>query len=685
MLDNEVQCCIIVWASVGLRALKWEKVWNLLFESVNFRLVPEFFRKDMKVSLKAKLVISFLAVIIICGLIATLVAVRLIGAGIVNQAQDSVRNDLNSARHIYQDEIQEVETLLRLSAQRFFITDALVNKNIGPLKIMLEQIREKESLDILTLTDKNGRVIFRARNPSINGDSQAQDELVTRALASGEVFAGSVRVPREELLKEGSDLANQAYIKIITTPKAKDSLETEQTSGMMIKAAVPVLGNDGSILGVLYGGNLLNRNYKIVDEVKDTVYQAVKYKGKDIGTATIFQGDLRISTNVMGAGGSRAIGTRVSEEVYDRVLVKGQPWIDRAFVVNNWYISAYEPIKNIKGDIIGILYVGILEQKFTDMRNRAILDFLAITVAGMVVALIVSYFLARSVLNPIGELVYASHQWAKGDLEYRINTTRKDEMAELAGMFNIMASSLEDRDEQLKEHTHQQIMKSERLATLGQLAAGVAHEINNPLGAILLYSHLSLEEMEIRDPQRRNMEKVVSETTRCKDIVKGLLDFARQTEPKVEESDTNEILNRTLSLVENQALFQNIKINRQLSPSLPKVMMDGSQIQQVFTNIILNAAEAIDGEGELTVVTRVEHDGEFLEIVFKDTGCGIPDDVIEKVFDPFFTTKEVGHGTGLGLAVSYGIIGRHKGTIHVKSKPGKGTTFIVRLPLKVET
>ena len=136
-----------MWASVGLRALKWEKVWNLLFESVNFRLVPEFFRKDMKVSLKAKLVISFLAVIIICGLIATLVAVRLIGAGIVNQAQDSVRNDLNSARHIYQDEIQEVETLLRLSAQRFFITDALVNKNIGPLKIMLEQIREKESLE----------------------------------------------------------------------------------------------------------------------------------------------------------------------------------------------------------------------------------------------------------------------------------------------------------------------------------------------------------------------------------------------------------------------------------------------------------------------------------------------------------------------------------------------------------
>lgn len=684
LLDSEVQECIIVSVLLVLDSRKWEKVLNLSFESVNCSLFSGFFRKDMKISLKAKLVTSFLTVILICGLVATLVAIRLIGAGILSQAQDNVRIDLNSARHIYQDEIQEAETLLRLSAQRFFITDALVNKNIEPLKIVLEQIREKESLDILTLTDENGSVIVRTSNPSVIGDDQAQDEFVSRVLSGREIVAGTAIVPREELLKEGSDLANQSYIKIIPTPKAKKSLETEQTSGMMIKAAAPVLGKDGSVLGILYGGNLLNRNYKIVDEVKDTVYQGVKYKGKDIGTATIFQGDLRISTNVMGAGGSRAIGTRVSEEVYDRVLVKGQPWIDRAFVVNNWYISAYEPIKNIKGDIIGILYVGILEEKFTDMRNSAILDFLAITVAGMVIALIISYFLARSVLNPIGQLVYASHQWAKGDLEYRINTTREDEMAELAEMFNIMASCLENRDEQIKEHTHQQIMKSERLATLGQLAAGVAHEVNNPLGAILLYSHLCLEEMEIRDPQRRNLEKVVSETTRCKDIVKGLLDFARQTEPKVEESDTNEILNRTLSLVENQALFQNIKINRQLSRSLPKVMMDGSQIQQVFTNIILNAAEAIDGEGELAVVTRVEHDGEFIEIIFKDTGCGIPDEAIEKVFDPFFTTKEVGRGTGLGLAVSYGIIGRHKGSIHVKSKPGKGTTFIVRLPLRAE-
>jgi len=638
----------------------------------------------MQISLRAKLIISFLAVIIICGLVATLVAVRLIGTGIIGQAQDRVRTDLNAARHIYRDEIQEVKALLDLSAQRFFIKDALLENEVEKLKRELEEIRKRESLDILNLTDKNGQVIVRSRNPSINGDNQAHDELVSQVLSGKEVVATTVIVPRKELMKEGTDLAEQAYIKFIPTPKAKLSLETEQTSGMMIKAAAPVFGYDGSLVGILYGGNLLNRNYKVVDEVKETVYQGVKYKGKDIGTATIFQGDFRISTNVEGEDGSRAIGTRVSEEVYEQVLIKGLPWIDRAFVVNNWYIAAYEPIKDIKGKIIGILYVGILEEKFIDMRKRAIAIFLGITLAGMVMAFIASKFLAKGVLQPIKSLVSASHQWAKGNLDYRVKTTRRDEIAQLGETFNFMVSSLKERDDKLKEYTSQQIMKSERLATLGQLAAGVAHEINNPLGAVLMYAHLSLEQMEAEDPRHNNLEKVVGEATRCKNIVKGLLDFARQTEPKVKESDANEILKRTLSLVENQALFQNVKITRVSSPSLPKVMMDGSQIQQVFTNIILNAAEAVDGAGELTIATRTAPDGKSVEIEFTDTGCGIPQENLEKIFDPFFTTKKVGCGTGLGLAVSYGIIARHKGTINVKSEPGKGTTFVVRLPLKTE-
>jgi len=634
------------------------------------------------ISLRSKLIISFIAVIVICGLVATFVAIRLIGTGIINQAQDRVRTDLNSARHIYRGEVEELEASVRLTALRFFIKEALLEHNVETLKSELEQIRKRESTDILTLTDETGRVIVRARNPSVAGDSQRHDELISRALASKDVIAATVIVPKEELFKEGPDLAEQAYVEFIHTQKEKLSPETEQTSGMMIKAAAPVLGYDGSLIGVLYGGNLLNRNYKIVDEIKETVYQGVKYKGKDIGTATIFQGDLRISTNVEKEDGNRAIGTRVSQEVYDQVLVKGLPWIDKAFVVNNWYIAAYEPIKDIKGEIVGILYVGILEDKFVDMQKRAIAVFLAITFAGMALALIASSFLAKGVLQPIKHLVSASHQWAKGNLDYRVKTTRKDEIAELAERFNLMASSLRQRDEQLKEYAHQQIMKSERLATLGQLAAGVAHEINNPLGAVLMYTHLALEDLEERDTLRTNLERAVTEASRCKNIVKGLLDFARQTEPKVEQSDINETLERTLAVVENQALFQNVKITKVICPSLPKVLMDVGQIQQVFTNIVLNAAEAMEGKGELTVTTRMTPDNEYVEIEFTDTGCGIQPESREKIFDPFYTTKEIGHGTGLGLSISHGIIARHNGIIEVKSELGRGTSFLVRLPLK---
>jgi len=638
----------------------------------------------MRISLKAKLVGSFLAVIIICGLVANVVGMRLIGAGIINQAQDKVKNDLNSAREIYHEENDNLKDVVRFTSSRYFLKDAIRNNDLVKLKEELDKIRKAESLDVLTLTDKNGRVTVRSRNPSISSDNQVNDELVSRVLSGGEVVAATVIVTREELMKEGADLAEQAYLKIIPTPKAKPRPETKQTSGMMIKAAAPIFEYDGSLIGVLYGGNLLNRNYEIVDRIKETVYRGVKYKGKDIGTATIFQGDLRISTNVKRKDGSRAIGTRVSEEVYEQVLVKGLPWIHRAFVVNNWYITAYEPIKDIKNQIVGILYVGILEEKFMDMRKRAIAIFLGITLGGMAIALIVSSFLANQILQPIKHLVFASQQLAKGNLEYDIKLKLKDEIGELGETFNLMASSLRERDERLKEYTRQQIMKSERLATLGQLAAGVAHEINNPLGAVLMYTHLSLEEMQAEDPCRKNIEKAVAEATRCKDIVRGLLDFARQTEPKVELSDVNEILERTLALVENQALFQNLNITRVFSPSLPKAMMDGSQIQQVFTNIILNGAEAIDGEGELTITTRMAPDSESIEIEFIDTGCGIPRENLEKIFDPFFTTKEVGRGTGLGLAVSYGIIARHKGTIDVISEPGKGTTFIVRLPLGMQ-
>ncbi len=227
-----------------------------------------------------------------------------------------------------------------------------------------------------------------------------------------------------------------------------------------------------------------------------------------------------------------------------------------------------------------------------------------------------------------------------------------------------------------------QVIQAEKMASLGKLAAGVAHEINNPLGGILLYSQILLEQMQSDQAATEILEKIIKQATRCKDIVRGLLDFARQAEPSIELHNVNTIAEETLGLLQNQSLFHNIRILKTLDPRIPSIPMDASQIQQVFMNIILNAAEAMEGNGDLTIRTRLTEDHDFVEIEFTDTGCGIPKENLDKIFEPFFTTKSAGKGTGLGLAICYGVVHRHGGTIEVTSEEGKGTTFHIKLPVK---
>ncbi|MBN2542663.1 cache domain-containing protein [bacterium] len=635
----------------------------------------------MKISIKTKFFISFIIVIIIFGGLATWIGVHLISSSVVREAQKRVVSDLNSAREVYQTNEEAIKNVVRLTAVRFFIQNALINNNMKELKDVLPTIMSREDLDVLTITDKEGVVLYRVSNPELFGDNR-MDALLEKVIVDKKPFYSTQIVPREELLRENEKLADKAYIELVPTPHAKPTDKQYETSGMMLKAAAPILDNDGNVIGVLYGGKLLNRNYEIVDKVKEIVYRGEKYQGKDMGTVTIFQNDLRISTNVIRDDGSRAIGTRVSQEVYEKVLGKGESWFDRAFVVNDWYISAYEPIKNIGGEIIGILYVGILESKYVDMKEKTLLIFIAIIIAGVFVSIIISYLLGNMLIKPIKCLVKVVDKMAEGDLSHRVECKSGDEIGELAIVFNMMADSIQERDEKLKEYAKQKIMESERLAMIGQLAAGVAHEINNPLGSILLYSHLILEDMEENDQARKNLEKVIEQATRSKKIVKGLLDFARQTEPEMDLYNVNDIINNVISLVEGQAAFQNIIIHLNLYPSLPEVMLDKSQIQQVFLNILLNAAEAIEGEGELSIQTEYLADQNVLSAKFTDTGCGIPEEKIDRIFEPFFTLKKEGKGTGLGLAISYGIMKKHDGSISVKSKIGEGTTFTVSFPIK---
>ena len=631
-------------------------------------------------SLRTKINISFISIVLIIGIISVLVGIYFINEGVIKQAREKVGTDLNSAREIYKREINSLKDLVRLTSERFYIKEALMKNDRPKLISEIVKIQQREGIDILNLTDSTGRIIVRARNADITGDDQNACPVIRMVLANKEVVGSAEIIPRAELAKESPELVDQAYMQIIPTPKAKPMALTENTSGMVLKAAAPLLDANGNLLGVLYSCKLLNRDYSIVDEIKETVFLKQTYQGQDIGTATIFQDDLRISTNVRNPDNTRAIGTRVSEEVYNQVLTKGKPWFDRAFVVNDWYLTAYEPIRNSSQEIIGILYVGILEKKFTDMKKQTIMIFLGISFLGVIIALATSYFLLRGVNKSISQLVKASQQLAQGNYEHRINIKAHTELAELSNAFNSMIDAIAHRDEQLKKRTQEELIKTERLAMIGRLASGVAHEINNPLGGILLYSGLVIEDPNIQGISKDNMGKVIDEATRCKKIVKGLLDFARQNKPETKPASVNELLETTLSLIGKQSVFHNIKIEKTLRPGLPLTPMDSGQIQQVFINIIMNAAEAMQGKGNLVITTRLSADDKFVEIEFADTGCGIKSEVMAKIFEPFFTTKEPGKGTGLGLAISYGIIEKHQGKIDVTSQVGQGATFRVKLP-----
>lgn len=625
---------------------------------------------------------------------------RLIKNTLIDQAQAKVKHDLAAAWMVFNEKLNDIKEIVRLTAERESIKEATKNNNKDILFRYLSRVREEYELDVLTLIDSTGIVIVRTRNPDVIGDDQSQDEIIKLVPKKG-VLAYPQIVPREELIKEGKDLADQAYMEFIDTPKAAPRPENKETNGMMLKAASSIVDERGNHLGTLYGGILLNRNYEIVDRVKETVYKGEKYKGRDKGTATIFQHDLRISTNVPNEKGERAIGTRVSKEVHNAVLIEGNPWIDRAFVVNLWYITAYEPIKNINNKIIGILYVGMLEKPYLDITNRVMRTFIIIASLCVVLLLVILYFSTTRIINPLQKMVVATQKISAGDLTHKVEVSSKDEIGYLADSFNQMTADLEAANEKLlewgktlekkveertKELTEMQahLIQSEKLASLGKLAAGVAHEINNPLGGILIYSHLMLEDTDKNSPRYENLKKIVKETSRCKNIVKGLLEFARPKEPEMSLISINDIAEKSLSIIERQALFQNIKIKKTYTSNLPKIVADSAQLQQVFMNVIINAAEAMEGNGILALSTSLSRDGTCIEVEFSDTGHGIMEEDKKRLFEPFFTTKEVGKGTGLGLAISYSIIQKHHGTIEVKSELGKGSTFTVKLPLTEE-
>lgn len=639
-------------------------------------------------TLRSKLVFSFLLVVLAGGLASTMIGTRMVGNTIIAEAQNKVRHDMASAWMVYQEKLNRVKDVLHLTAKRDLIIRSLVGRDVEVLRRELERLRIEYGLDVLTVTDNKGVVLTRTRSPYQAGDFQGNDELVRRALKR-EVVATTEIVPQEELAKDGPELVRQAYMEFVPTPMAKARPETKETSGMMLKAAVPILDINDNVLGTLYGGSLLNRNYEIVDKIKDIIFKGERYKEIDTGTATIFQWDLRISTNVKDKSGLRAISTRVAKDVYDQVLENGRAWVDRAFVVNDWYIAAYEPIRNLKGEIIGILYVGTLEEPYTDIRNRVIYSFFGIAFLGVVMVLILAYFITRSITRPIDELVKATEVIAGGDFSHEVPIQSRDEVGHLAGSFNRMTGTLKaTMDELYVLNTKLQDLNRHYLEMLGF----VTHELMQPIG--VLKGFLVMLEDESLGPlatqrQKQAISTMLRNVNALINMIQKYLQLGRIESGKMEinkvhipifaqalqpilEDERQQLAARKMEVViENEEPFR--KVEGEADPVLLRI---------VFSNLIGNVLKYGQEGGKIWCGFREEPE-EFLFYV-KNEGRGIPADQLTKVFEKFSRLggelERRRGGTGLGLFNSKEVVERHGGRIWAESEEGKWANFLFTIP-----
>ncbi|MFD0979152.1 sensor histidine kinase [Tropicimonas aquimaris] len=503
------------------------------------------------------------------------------------------------------------------------------------------------------------------------------------------------------------ELAARARIPLIETEAAVPTTRLAEDRGMVVHAASPV--RPGGRTGVLVGGILLNRNLDFIDSINALVYLNAVTGGERQGTATLFLDDVRISTNVRLFEDVRALGTRVSAAVRGEVLGEGHTWLDRAFVVNDWYISGYLPLTDSFGERVGMLYVGFLEAPFDAAKQAAYLWMMVAFAAVLALSVPVFLWMAKGIFAPLERMNDTMRRVGQGDLSARNNHRgSRDEIGLVAAHLDDLLDQVQDRDRRLREwadvlherveqrtselreanvkleETFQQLVMSEKLASIGEITAGVAHEINNPVAVIqgnvdVIHEILGRE----AEPVATELDLIDRQVARIQTIVGKLLQFARPgdfagSDPWV---DLGAAVEDCLVFVEHEISSRGIEVRKALDPS-PPVRIDLGELQQVVVNLIVNAAQAMEQGGRIDLSLRPEaREGrEGVGLSVADTGPGIPEGRLGAVFDPFFTTKQA-EGTGLGLSISQTLVQRAGGLITARNRPEGGAEFRVWLPV----
>ena len=630
------------------------------------------------------LVISFSLIAAISIAIGVWAISQTISEYLSDAMNERVARDIQLAQSFYNLKLQEIEGgAARLSSDPSIIENIQKLSNDGDTArtIINQQIANYLSTpglggnQVIALLDRSGNLVA---GQYLASDGQPQTlgltgnwkklAIIQKTLATGKTTSATEILPSDFLAMVG--LADQARISILDTPKASPDLFDirEGSAGLGLVSVAGIVDQNGGNIGAVLAFHLLNNDFTLVDRIKEVAA---------IDTVTIFLGDLRVSTNVLTAEGDRAIGTRISEEVGDVVLQQGKEYVGPAFVVNEDYVTRYDPLRNHIGEVIGILYVGARQASFQRLVNSFNQQIVLVAIGTILLTIVITTPVSRAITRPLDQLkvlVSANRRVADGDMTVRVPIQTGGEVGMLESSFNSMLDTL--------QNTQDQLVQSEKLASLGQLAAGVAHELNNPLGTILLYSDIIKKETDPSSPHADDLDIIVRETKRCKAIVSSLLEFARQNQVVAQPTDLNALILKVVELETKNFESISVQIHLELYPKLPKIQADPAQLTQVVVNLIENALDAMPDGGSLHIQTSQGPEG-MVTVEFEDTGMGIPTEHLSKLYTPFFTTKPIGKGTGLGLAIIYGIIKMHRGQIIVHSEVDKGTRFTIQLPIKL--
>ncbi len=633
-----------------------------------------------------------------------------------------VRSDLVLAQQEFTD-VQESKSLALKSWSESAYLRNLLNQRGGKLNNKdLQAQAERLGFAYLRLISPTGMVVnsFPPRLPYML-DSEVQKSVKFRESGSYTVLLSN-----KELMDISPDLASRAVQAIIPTSNASPSPKSTEDRGLVVQVLQPVF-NNGNMLGYLEGGLLLNGNLGLVDEINNLIYSPNTLLEGSIGTTTIFLEDVRVATTVRRDGQLRALGTRVSDVVRQSVLGRGEVWLERAFVVNDWYVAAYAPLLSPEGARIGMFYVGFLEAPYANIKTQLLILFLLAVGAAMVLGAMMVVRLTSGIFYPLRRMNYIMSLQERGDTAARVGDLRReDEFADLANHFDALLDQLDARrsellglneqlDERVRQRTadlqaanqklHQaveQLLASEKLAALGQLTAGIAHEFNNPLA--IMMGHLDLIRITLNDPESLKTVRLLDEQVhRMRNIVQKLLQFCRPDEyaSYTEEINVNEIIQDSILFVRNEIDMARAQLKFDFSAQ-QTVQFSKTELQQVMVNLLINATHALEGQFDAqfaalnegptisikTADVRLSDGQPAVQILVQNNGEAIPPDRLQLIFKMFYTSKQAGRGTGLGLPVSRMLVQRYGGDLWATSpvlpevEPQFGACFEIVLRCK---